>query len=83
MSNYVNFINFAINVFIILIFVRIIFSWFRVDFDKNTLFRFVFEITEPFLSPFRKIGSVGFLDFSPLIVIILLEMLRKILTMLL
>ncbi len=77
MLNLLGFFNLAINVFIGLIFFRVILSWVRVDFENNFFFRFIFELTEPALAPFRKIGSAGFMDFSPLIVIILLELIKR------
>lgn len=54
MVNLSGFLNLAINVYIGLIFFRVILSWFRVDFEQNPIFRFVFEVTEPILAPFRK-----------------------------
>ncbi len=52
-----------------LIFIRIIVSWFIVSY-QNLLFAFVFNVTEPYLSIFRKSGlSAGPIDFSPMIAI--------------
>ena len=82
MLNFIVFLNFAINIYIGLIFFRVILSWIRVDFEGNFFFRFIFELTEPMLAPFRKIGSAGFLDFSPLIAIILLELIKRALSLL-
>ena len=82
MLNFIVFLNFAINIYIGLIFFRVILSWIRVDLEGNFFFRFIFELTEPMLAPFRKIGSTGFLDFSPLIAIILLELIKRALSLL-
>jgi len=82
MINLSGFLNLAINVYIGLIFFRVILSWFRVDFEQNPIFRFIFEVTEPILAPFRKIGYAGFLYFSPLIAIIILEIIRRLLNLL-
>ncbi len=82
MLNFINFLNLAINVYIGLLIFRVILSWVRVDFENNFAFRFIFELTEPVLAPFRKISSAGFIDFSPLIVIILLELIKRALNLL-
>ncbi len=63
--------------FIILI--RVFSSLFIRDMN-NPIFRFLYIITEPFLSPFRSImprSSLG-LDFSPIIAYLFLEVLRAI-----
>jgi YggT family protein len=55
---------------VILIFVRVAFSWISRDFN-NPIYRFTFQLTEPLLRPVRNLlpgGGVGGLDFSPMIV---------------
>jgi YggT family protein len=48
------------------ILVRVILSWFPVD-SSNPIVRIVWDVTEPVLSPFRRvIPRIGMFDLSPL-----------------
>jgi YggT family protein len=77
-------INTAFNVYYWLLIIRILLSWVP-QLAKNQVLRpvivFIIDLTEPFLKLFRRLipmasaGGVGF-DFSPLIAIITLEVLR-------
>ncbi|NLW22599.1 MAG: YggT family protein [Tissierellia bacterium] len=67
----------------LLIFVRIIFSFLRID-PYNSVGRFVYELTEPILSPAReliyKLGiNTGMFDFSPIVAILMLNIISVIL----
>lgn len=64
-----------------LIFARIILSFLvsfvRID-QHNPIFRFINEITEPIMAPFRKlIPPIGGMDFSPIVVFLVLNLLEK------
>jgi YggT family protein len=68
-----------------LIFVRIIFSWLRIG-PNNPITQFIYNITEMFLGPVRKLlsksplGQGGMmLDFSPLITVLLINFISNIL----
>lgn len=65
----------------ILLLGRMIFSWVRVDpYDPTwgKLQNFVYRATEPMLAPIRNlIPSTGMMDFSPLILLIGLAILRQ------
>ena len=55
-------------VLFVAIFVRVIFSWIGPS-PSNPIFRFAYDITEPFLRPIRNLlptGGMG-LDLSPMI----------------
>ena len=55
-------------------------SWVRPD-PNNPFVKFIHNMTEPVLEPIRRslpIGGFGF-DFSPIIVFILLEFLKRVL----
>jgi YggT family protein len=55
---------------VILIFIRVAFSWISRDYN-NPIYRFTYQLTEPLLRPVRNLlpgGGVGGLDFSPMIV---------------
>ena len=63
-------VNLACWVMIILIFVRVAFTWVSRDYD-NPIFRVSYQATEPLLRPVRNLlpgGGMGGLDFSPMIV---------------
>ncbi len=53
---------------------RVILSWFSPT-PTNMLVNIVYRVTEPILAPLRRIiPRVGLLDFSPLVAIILLQL---------
>jgi YggT family protein len=59
------------------IFVRIIFSWFGVSYS-NRWMRFLVNITEPLLGPLRRlIPLVGGFDISPIIALVIIQILQK------
>lgn len=73
----INAVDFLSSAVFVLIFIRIILSW--LPNTKNALTQFVFDITEPILKPFRKFNPKGSpLDLSPVIVIILIEIIRNV-----
>lgn len=65
---------------LILIFARFIFSWVRPDPYHPTwgpLMRFVYQVTEPLLEPIRRlVPPQGGIDFSPMILLLGLYMVR-------
>ncbi len=71
-------LNFLVNTFdifveitVVLIFIRVILSWFGA---KSRFFELLTELTEPVLAPIRKIlPKTSFIDFSPIVAIILLQ----------
>ncbi len=72
-----NLINLLFGLMNLAILIRVILSWVRPD-PFNPLVRFVYQITEPILLPFRRlIPPTGGLDFSPLIAFFVLEFLRR------
>ena len=71
-------IDALIQVLTIAIFVRVLLSWFQVGPD-NPIASFVYEITEPMLAPFKRFATVGAFDLSPIIAIIILEIIREVL----
>ena len=76
-------INLFFQFLTILIFVRIIFSWIRVDPYHPTwgpVLRFVYQITDPIMEPVRRImPPMGGFDFSPIIVLFGLNFLNRLL----
>ncbi len=67
------FIGVLCDVLTILIFIRVILSWFSPR-PTNVLVKFLHRITEPLLAPLRRIiPRVGMFDFTPLVAIILIQ----------
>ena len=62
-------VNFVCYAMVILIFIRVAFTWISRDFS-NPIYRYSYQFTEPLLRPVRNLlpgGGMG-LDFSPMIV---------------
>lgn len=65
-----------------LIFARIVISFLqvfmRID-PYNPIIRFIYEITEPLMAPFRRlIPPIGGMDFSPIILFLVIGFLENI-----
>lgn len=72
-----NFINILFTVLYVAILIRILLSWIRVD-PYHPLVQLLFQITEPILGPFRRvIPPVGGLDFSPIVALIVLQLVQQ------
>ncbi len=78
MVNYVaNLINIIVQLFTILVIVKIFLSYFMSPYHPVRLF--IDRIVEPMLRPIRNIiPLVGMLDFSPLILIIIVQLIGRI-----
>ncbi|MEZ4594387.1 MAG: YggT family protein [Chloroflexota bacterium] len=76
-----NAVDLIFRAYTILIFARVIFSWIRVDPYHpfwGPILRFVFQSTEPLIQPIRRLlPSMGGLDFTPLILLIGLDLVRS------
>lgn len=76
-----NAVDLIFRAYTILIFARVIFSWIRVDPYHpfwGPILRFVFQATEPLIQPVRRLlPSMGGLDFTPLILLIGLDLIRS------
>ena len=74
-------ISSLLQLYIVVIFVRVILSWFPSSPDSPlaSVYRFVYAVTEPVLGPIRRVmpgvgvGGMG-LDFSPIIVLLGLQL---------
>jgi YggT family protein len=59
-------------VFWLLIFGRIILSWFDPS-NRSAIAGFLFQVTEPLLAPVRRVlPQAGMFDFAPLVVLLVL-----------
>ncbi len=71
-------VNVLVQALVLTIFVRVIMSWIpmRLPFGLNEL---VWNVTEPVLAPIRRYMPIaGGMDFSPLIALLLLQILASI-----
>jgi YggT family protein len=62
---------------------RVILSWLpmagvRVDM-YHPLIRWLYQITDPILDPIRRFATFGMIDFSPIVALILLEIIQRVL----
>lgn len=66
-----------IDIYILLIFMRIIFSWGMVSYS-NRIMRFLVNTTEPLMGPLRRIiPPVGLFDISPIVAFIILWLFQQ------
>lgn len=69
-------VNAAFTAYYVLIFVRIILSWVRHN-PYQPIFRFIYEITEPYLRIFRRIvPAIGVIDISPIVALFALQFIK-------
>ena len=74
-----NFLRLLCEALTLAIFLRAILSWISPG-QTNMLTNILYQITEPILAPLRRIiPRVGMLDFSPLVAIILLQLIATLL----
>ena len=79
MTTIVDALTFFIQVFLLIVLIRVVFS-FVSPFPTNPISRFAWRVTEPVLAPIRRLlPAMGGLDLSPLVVwlaaIILIQLL--------
>lgn len=67
-----------INIYTALLFIRIILSWFPNINWFDPPFSFVSQLTDPYLNVFRSIiPPLGGLDFSPILALLLLQVIQQ------
>lgn len=72
-----NLIEFGLIALTALVFGRVLFSWIDPG-GRSQLGAFLISTTEPFLAPVRRaIPQTGMIDFSPMIVLIVLTILLR------
>ncbi len=73
MTTFVSIIRILCDVLTILILLRVVLSWYPLR-PINILVKILHWVTEPLLAPLRRIiPRVGRLDFSPLVAIIVIQ----------
>jgi YggT family protein len=71
----------AVRIYSYLLLARVLFSWLPPRHREGEFYAFLVRITEPVLAPIRRcIPRTGPVDFSPLILFILLALLASLLT---
>jgi YggT family protein len=78
-------VNVIFQVAALAVLARVLVSWLpmagvRID-PYNPLIRFLYQITDPILEPIRRFATFGMIDFSPIVALILLEVIRRVLVM--
>ena len=72
-------VDIAFEVYIFILFARVICSWIRVN-PYGKVFQFIFSLTEPLLAPIRRLmPKTMMLDFSPMILMMVLILLQRLL----
>ena len=68
-----------VDLYSLVVLMAVVMSWIRVDW-RNPLGKIVYSLTEPVLAPIRRVLPVmGGLDFSPMVVLLALRVLRRLL----
>jgi YggT family protein len=69
-----------LNIYMVLIFIRILLTWFQTADWAVSIMSFLSPITDPYLNLFRSlIPPLGGIDFSPWLAIIILQVVGQIL----
>ena len=72
-------VDIAFEVYIFILFARVICSWIRLN-PYGKVFQFIFSLTEPLLAPIRRLmPKTMMLDFSPMILMLVLILLQRLL----
>ncbi|CFX57476.1 Uncharacterised protein family Ycf19 [Syntrophomonas zehnderi OL-4] len=79
----ISIVNTIFLVYIYIVIARVLLSWVPHD-PSQPVFRFIYEITDPVMAPFSKlIPPIGGIDFSPIFVIFVIEIVRRVIISLL
>jgi len=65
-----------LSLYVLLIIVRAVISWFSPN-PYNELYRWLIRLTEPVLAPLRRIIPLQGIDISPIIAILLIDLVLK------
>jgi uncharacterized protein YggT (Ycf19 family) len=73
-----SFISVFIGVYTLLIFAYVLLSWIRLPYSMNPVVRFLHDVCDPYLRIFRRvIPSLGPIDLSPIVAVIVLIALER------
>ncbi|WP_072910966.1 YggT family protein [Desulforamulus aeronauticus] len=77
MYNIISFLNIAFWVYEMMLLARILLSWFPHN-PHNSVVRFLYETTDPYLNIFRRIiPPLGMIDISPIVAFLVLRMIQN------
>ncbi|MGO0122351.1 YggT family protein [Desulfothermobacter acidiphilus] len=69
-------VRIAFDLYFWLIIARVLLSWIP-HHPRNVVIRFIYDVTEPYLSFFRRfIPPIGMLDLSPIVALFVLQLLK-------
>ena len=75
-------VNIVFEVLTWLIIIRCVLSFIRHD-PYQPLIRFIYEVTEPIMAPFRRlIPAASGIDFSPIVAVLAITLVQKLVTQL-
>ena len=77
-----SFVNVFVSVYILLILVYVLLSWFRLPYNLwlNRIQRFLYDVCEPYIRLFRRVlPPLGPIDLSPAVAILMLILVRALL----
>jgi YggT family protein len=78
MAALATFVNWLFTVIELAILVRVLFSWIRPD-PYNPFVRMIHLVTDPVLQPLRRvIPPMGMLDITPIVALILLQIIQQV-----
>jgi YggT family protein len=76
-------LNIFLGLYGVLLLLRVLISWVRLDPYTNPIAHFLYAVTEPVLQPIRSIlPSTGMIDFSPMVAMLLVFALQRLLVIL-
>jgi len=79
----VGFVRTLFEIYSVIMLIRVLSSWFQVD-PYSPVMRLLYQVTEPVLAPIRRtlnsVPQTGGMDFSPMVALILLQVLESIVT---
>lgn len=70
----------ALNLYMIAVFLRVVLSWFPISPGgaMASVYGVLYSVTEPVLGPIRRLlPSVGMIDISPIVIVILVQILCR------
>lgn len=69
-----SFVNVFVGIYILLILVWVLFSWIRLPYSRTTaaVQEFLDEVVRPYVRLFRRLPTLGPLDLSPIVAVIVL-----------
>jgi len=73
-SSLQNFVNVFVGIYVLLIFAYVLLSWIRLPYSRTTaaVQQFLDEVCRPYLRLFRRLPTLGPLDISPIVAVVVL-----------